>query len=143
MTAYCGILPTLGDNVLILLLRNKNNSEKTSISNTTSDDKNIALKIQNYVENESVDIGKAPKEISQGMTSSKVTSSNVTSSNVTSSDDVETADDQDTVEVQGVVVKLRKKVPRSVEPGGGHEALLSRRMKKSLRGRSQEDISGE
>ena len=90
-----------------------------------------------------MDIGKAPNETSQGMTLSKVTSSNVTSSNVTSSDNVETADDQDTVEVQGVVVKLRKKVPRSVEPGGGHEALLSRRMKKSLCGRSQEDISGE
>ena len=85
-----------------------------------------------------MDIGKAPNETSQGMTLSKVTSSNVTSS-----DDVETADDQDTVEVQGVVVKLRKKVPRSVEPGGGHEALLSRRMKKSLCGRSPEDISGE
>jgi hypothetical protein len=64
-------------------------------------------------------------------------------SNVTSSDDVETPDDKDTVEVQGVVVKLRKKVPRSVEPGGGHEALLSRRMKKSLCGWSQEDISGQ
>ena len=85
-----------------------------------------------------MDIGKAPNETSQGMTLSKVTSSNVTSS-----DNVETADDQDTVEVQGVVVKLRKKVPRSVEPGGGHEALLSRRMKKSLCVRSQEDISGE
>jgi hypothetical protein len=46
------------------------------------------------------------------------------------------------VEVQGVVVKLRKKVARNVEPGGGHEALLSRRMKKSLCGWSQEDISG-
>ena len=72
-----------------------------------------------------------------------MTSSNVMSSSITSSDDVEVADDQNTVEVQGVVVKLRKKIPRSVEPGGGHEALLSRRMKKSLCGWSQEDISGE
>ena len=70
-------------------------------------------------------------------------SSDITSSNVTSSDDVETPDEKDTVEVQGVVVKLRKKVPRSIEPGGGHEALLSRRMKKSLCGWSQEDLSGQ
>ena len=138
-------------------------------------DRNIALKIQNYVENESVDIGTAsnmtsvnktssttsvnttPSQmISSDVTSSRMTSditsprmtastmksSDVTSSNVTSSDDVEACDEKDTVEVHGVMVKLRKKVPRNIEPGGGHEALLSRRMKKSLCGWSQEDISG-
>ena len=89
---------------------------------------------------------------SENMPSAMVTSSNVTSTELTvphmtssrymtSSDDVTSAD-EDTVEVQGVVVKLRKKVPRNVEPGGGHEALLSRRMKKSLCDWSQEDASG-
>ena len=72
-----------------------------------------------------------PANLSQtSPTSSHVASSRITSLNCST---------EDSVEVHGVIVKLRKKLPRSVEPGGGHEALLSRRMKKSLCGRSLED----
>ena len=90
----------------------------------------------------------SPDMTSPHMTSSNVTSPHMTSPHMTSPhmmspDDVEARDEKDTVEVQGVVVKLRKKVARNIEPGGGHEALLSRRMKKSLCGWSQEDISGQ
>lgn len=129
-------------------------------------DRNIALKIQNYVENESMDVGTessrknlCPDKITStnvassnkksanvkpsSMTSSSNTSSDTKSSNLAASDDVTSSGgDDNTVEVQGVVVKLRKRLPRSVEPGGGHEALHSRRMKKSLCGLSQEDVSG-
>lgn len=134
-------------------------------------DRNIALKIQNYVENESMDVGtessrknlcldkitstnvassnkktanvKPSSMSSSSMTSSSNTSSDTKSSNLAASDDVTSSGgDDNTVEVQGVVVKLRKRLPRSVEPGGGHEALHSRRMKKSLCGWSQEDVSG-
>ena len=74
-----------------------------------------------------------PANLSQtSPTSSHVASSRITSLNCSTST-------EDSVEVHGVIVKLRKKLPRSVEPGGGHEALLSRRMKKSLCGRSLED----
>lgn len=155
--------------------------------NSEEKDRNIALKIQNYVENGSIEVDVRSREKhvpvdvqsrerhvpvdvpsrerhvphdvqsreehvavdktnSSNRTSSKLTSSDMASSYMTSSsaDDVTSldSDDKDTVEVQGVVVKLRKKVPRSIEPGGGHEALLSRRMKKSLCGRSAEDVSG-
>lgn len=144
--------------------------DKLSMSNTMPDsvkqDRNIALKIQNYVENESVDVGtessrknlcldkvtstnvassikKSATSTPSSVTSSNMTSSDTKSSNLSPSDDVTSVGgDGNTVEVQGVVVKLRKRLPRSVEPGGGHEALHSRRMKKSLCGWSQEDVSG-
>lgn len=145
------------------------------------DDPNIALKIQNYVENESLDVGDrtpniSPENNTSALTSSCITSSGtktpeVTSSAIVTSTDIRSlgtrssevasssgvtsldmtssdtatvpGEDGDLVEVQGVLVKLRKKVPRNVEPGGGHEALLSRRMKKSLcTGWSEEDNSG-
>lgn len=145
--------------------------DKLSMSNTMPDsvkqDRNIDLKIQNYVENESVDVGTessgqnvcldkmtssnvaSSNKKSENMTPSSTTSLNMTSSdtkssNWASSDDIPSSggDGTNAVEVQGVVVKLRKRLPRSVEPGGGHEALHSRRMKKSLCGWSQEDVSG-
>ncbi|XP_028405927.1 calmodulin-regulated spectrin-associated protein 1-B-like isoform X2 [Dendronephthya gigantea] len=149
------------------ITRKLHNSEKFPASNTLPesgntatvknaryrhDDSDIALKIQNYVENESLNVGIPSREKhvpAENMTSAMATSSNVTSTEVppmtsscymTSSDDL-TPTDESTVEVQGVVVKLRKKVSRNVEPGGGHEALLSRRMKKSLCDWSQENSS--
>ena len=126
------------------------------MNRSTTKDEKMPLKIQNYVESESIDAGVLSQKrhvlqdkitssniTSENKTSSDTTSSNkVTSSTMTSSDDVIPPADEDTVEVQGVVVKLRKKVAKSVEPGGGHEALLSRRMKKGLCGWSQEESSG-
>ena len=77
--------------------------------------------------------------------SSNMTSLNTTSSHWMSSDDTMPSEDngKDTVKVQGVVVKLRKKVARNVEPGGGHEAVPSRRMKKGLCGLGRENSSGQ
>lgn len=99
-------------------------------------EKEILLKIQNFVENGSFEEDGQPRQKQSPVGGE----TNVVSS--AGAGDAIVAPEEDTVEVQGVVVKLRKKVPRNVQPGGGHEALLSRRMKKSLCGWSQEDLSG-
>lgn len=98
-------------------------------------DKDISLKIQNFIENGSFEEQARLKQIP---ITSGTKATNVVVSSVGAEDTV-TVPEEDTVEVHGVVVKLRKKVPRNVQPGGGHEALLSRRMKKTLC--SQEDLA--
>lgn len=100
-------------------------------------DKDITLKIQNFVEN----VGSLEEDVPSG--SKQIPGENGMKMDSTTSEDTldDLPEDEETMEVQGVIVKLRKKVPRNVQPGGGHEALLSRRMKKSLCSWSQEDIS--
>ena len=100
-------------------------------------DKDISLKIQNFVEN----VGSLEEDVPSG--SKQIPGENGMKMDSTTLEDTldDLPEDEETMEVQGVIVKLRKKVPRNVQPGGGHEALLSRRMKKSLCSWSQEDIS--
>ena len=106
--------------------------------NTHFQEKEILLKIQNFVENGSFEEDGQPRQ-KQLPVGGETKVADVVSS--AGAGNTVVTPEEDTVEVQGVVVKLRKKVPRNVQPGGGHEALLSRRMKKSLCSWSQEDLS--